>query len=118
MNKNETMILYCENCGFYLGEYFKENNSIYRFGIRYELKNYKIKCGECGFENDLKKKLKEIKEDDFYYEEKINLETYRFYYDEDLGEVEIHCIYSSGDRDSISIPIEALNNFMKKLKEV
>ena len=53
-----------------------------------------------------------------FYDEQIGFETYRFYYEEDIGEVEIHCVYSNGDRDSIAIPIEALNNFMKKLKEV
>ncbi|HON83366.1 MAG TPA: hypothetical protein PLW61_05965 [Caldisericia bacterium] len=56
------------------------------------------------------------KECEVFYEERVDKETYRFYYDEDLGEVEIHCIYKSGDEESLLIPVKAVINFIKKLE--
>ena len=56
------------------------------------------------------------KECEVFYEEQVDLETYKFYYDDEIGEVEIHCVYKSGERDSISLPVNTLKNFMNKLE--
>jgi hypothetical protein len=56
------------------------------------------------------------KEYEVFYEERVDKETYRFYLDEEIGEVEIHCVYKSGERDSISIPMIVLKHFMNRLE--
>lgn len=51
-----------------------------------------------------------------YSMKRVDKETYRFYLDEEIGEVEIHCVYKSGERDSISIPMIVLKHFMNRLE--
>ena len=53
--RQKSKIVYCEKCGFYLGEYYPDNNRIYRFGISYEVKNGKIRCGNCGHIQEIKR---------------------------------------------------------------
>lgn len=55
------------------------------------------------------------KEYEVFYEERIKNEIARFYYDDEIGEVEIHWIYPNGERDSISLPVNTLKHFMDKL---
>jgi len=54
--RQKSKIVYCEKCGFYLGEYYPDNNRIYRFGISYEVKNGKIRCNNCGHIQEIKEK--------------------------------------------------------------